>query len=147
MQKLLGYKGFIGLLAVLLSAAILMMPMAADAAAAKANVLPQGDVAQACADAEMQAEQDINGTTWLLIGCLIGIWGYLIANVLETNPPASALVGKSPEYVAKYTDCYKSKAKQIKSKNALYGCLAASAGWVLYYVLVVAAVSSAASVE
>ncbi len=146
MQKILGYKGFVGLLAIVLAASILMMPMAADAAAAKANALPQSS-AQACADAEMQAEQDINGTTWLLIGCVLGIWGYLIAYVLESNPPASALVGKSPEYVAKYTDCYKQKAKQIKTKNALYGCLAASAGWILYYVLVAAAVSSAATVE
>ena len=147
MQRILGYKGIVGVLAVLLAVSVLMMPIAADAAAAKANALPQADAAQACADAEMQAEQDVNGTTWLLIGCVLGIWGYLIAYVLESNPPASALVGKSPAYVAKYTDCYKQKAKQIKTKNALYGCLAASAGWILYYVLVAAAVSSAATIE
>jgi len=80
------------------------------------------DVGVACANAERQARSDISGGTWFLIGCVIGPIGYLLA-MSEPNPPSTHLLGKSPEYVAAYTDCYRRMGKSIKTKNAMTGCL------------------------
>ncbi len=143
MGKRLGYRVFVGALTLVLALSLLVMPLASDLVAA--NALPQADAQQACVDAEAQATQDINGTTWFLIGCIIGVWGYIVAIALESNPPSAALVGQSPEYVAAYTDCYKRKAKEIKSKNALYGCLAGTGATCLLYFLLFAAASGAES--
>ena len=40
---------------------------------------------------------------------------------IDTYPPASRLLGKSPEYVTFYTDAYKAKAKNIQGRAALIG--------------------------
>jgi hypothetical protein len=97
------------------------------------------DVATACMDAERQAKSDISGGTWFLIGCLIGPIGYLLA-MSEPNPPSTNLLGKSPEYVAAYTDCYRRMGKSIKTKNAMTGCIISVAVEVvlivIYYVLI-----------
>lgn len=94
-----------------------------------------------CADGERQAQSDISGGTWFAIGCLAGLIGYLIA-LSEPNPPAMQLMGKSPEYVAAYTDCYRNKGKSIKSKNALYGCLVGTGATVVIYAIIIAAASN-----
>ncbi len=142
MGERMGYRVVVGILALVLSISLIGMPLVSNVVAA--NALPQMDTQQACADAEAQAINDISGTTWFLIGCIIGVVGYLVAVAVETNPPASALVGQPPEYVAAYTDCYKRKAKEIKSKNALYGCLAGTGASCLFYLLLAAAAGSAA---
>jgi hypothetical protein len=103
------------------------------------------DVATACMDAERQAKSDISGGTWFLIGCLIGPIGYLLA-MSEPNPPSTNLLGKSPEYVAAYTDCYRRMGKAIKTKNAMTGCIISVAAevvlLVIYYVLIYEAVDT-----
>ena len=141
MQKLLSYKGFVSLIAFSLCFSLVIIPISVNASEAKAMNLPQ-EASQACADAEAQAQQDVNGTTWLAIGCLLGVTGWIIAMVVKSNPPASALVGKSPEYVAQYSDCYTKKAKEIKTKNALYGCLISTGAAILIDVLVIGAAAS-----
>ena len=104
-----------------------------------ASVLHAQDVGTACANAERQASSDISGGTWFLIGCVAGPIGYLIA-MSEPNPPSTHLLGKSPEYVAAYTDCYRRKGKSIKTKGALYGCLVATGVqlifWTIYFILI-----------
>ena len=104
-----------------------------------ASVLHAQDVATACMDAERQARSDISGGTWFLIGCVAGPIGYLIA-MSEPNPPSTHLLGRSPEYVAAYTDCYRKMGKSIKTKNALYGCLLAvgiqAIWWIIYFILI-----------
>ena len=57
----------------------------------------------------------------------------------EPNPPAAQLLGKSPEYVVAYTDCYRKKGKSIKTKNALYGCLVGTGVTVVIYAIIIAA--------
>jgi hypothetical protein len=52
------------------------------------------------------------------------------------------LMGKSPEYVAAYTDCYRKKGKSIKTKNALTGCLVGTGVTVAIYAIAIAAASS-----
>ena len=93
-----------------------------------------------CSDGERRAKEDINTTTWLAIGCLAGLIGYLIA-LSEPNPPATELLGKEPEYVASYTDCYRNEGKSIKSKNALTGCLVGTAASVALIVIIAASSS------
>lgn len=128
-------KVFIIVIVSLLSISLLATPLAANVAPAIAA--PPQDANQGCADGERQAQSDINGTTWFAIGCLAGLIGYLIA-MQEPNPPATQLLGKSPEYVAAYTDCYRKEGKSIKTKNAMYGCLA-NVGLAIVYVIIVAA--------
>ena len=69
------------------------------------------------------ARADVNGGTWFTIGCLLGCTGWLIAYMIEPNPPATRLLGKSPEYIAVYSDAYKKEAKKIQAQKALQGCL------------------------
>lgn len=128
-------------LIMLLSLSLLIIPFMTNTMQAQAQ-----DAATACLDAERQATSDVNSTTWLAIGCLTGVIGYLIA-MQESNPPATQLLGKSPEYVAAYTDCYRKKTKQIKTKNALTGCLVATAAYVVYMVVLISAVEDAATTD
>jgi hypothetical protein len=98
----------------------------------------------ACADAERQATQDFSASTWFAIGCLAGVTGWLVSIIIDSSAPASPLVGKSPEYVAAYSDCYRQKAKDIRSKNALTGCIVSTTVIVVTYsVLLIAAASTA----
>src|SRR5690606_5187187 len=60
----------------------------------------------ACTDANAQARDDTNNIVWMLGGCLATVLTVLAAQIIEPEPPASALLGQSPEYVAQYTDCY-----------------------------------------
>lgn len=108
-------------LCLLLPASLLLSPLAFNLNAAEKTILLQ-DSSTACSDAADQAKRDVSGGTWFMIGCLAGIIGVLIAQ-MENNPPAMALLGKSQEYVAAYTDCYRKETKSIKSKNAITGCL------------------------
>lgn len=113
----------------------------------QANLYSQDaqEVQTACLDGERQAQSDINGGTWFIIGCLAGLIGYLIA-LSEPNPPATQLLGKSPDYVAAYTDCYRRKGKDIKSKKALTGCLIGTlASAVVWTIVIVAAADESSS--
>ncbi|MBC8484844.1 MAG: hypothetical protein H8D45_02235 [Bacteroidetes bacterium] len=97
-------------------------------------------------DAERQAMLDVDKTLWLAIGCLIGFVGVAVGYLIEPKPPQSALLGKSPEYVAVYTDAYQKKAKSIQGTQALYGCIANTVAWVAVYVLLIAAAESTGSI-
>ncbi|NUM80177.1 hypothetical protein HUU42_05170 [bacterium] len=111
---------------------LLLTPLASQFAMAQDN---KGDVSAACSLAEQRAEMDINGGTWFIIGCLGGIIGWLIAEAVDSNPPATELVGKSEEFVAKYSDCYKAKAKSIKTSKAITGCLVGTGISVILYAI------------
>ncbi|MDE0401757.1 MAG: hypothetical protein OYL97_10815 [Candidatus Poribacteria bacterium] len=51
------------------------------------------------------------GSPW---GCVVGqITGIVGSSFYRPNPPAERLLGKSPEYVAFYTEAYKAKTAQI----------------------------------
>lgn len=80
--------------------------------------------ARATAAAEQDATDHVNKSLWFFGGCLGGILIIIIANVHEPSPPASSLLGKSPEYVSFYTDAYKAKARNIQTSQAMRGCVA-----------------------
>lgn len=93
-------------------------------------------------EAQIQARNDVSGTLWLAVGCLLGFVGWLGAILIIPNPPAVSLLGKSPEYVAAYTDAYRVQAKSIQSNQALVGCLVGTGLEVLAYALLIAAAKS-----
>ncbi|MCK4396557.1 hypothetical protein KAW96_08195 [candidate division WOR-3 bacterium] len=108
-----------------LAVVILALPLLIDAQ----------ETANAVAQAQVDAANDVNSTLWMGAGCLFGILGVGAAYVIEPSPKAARLLGKSPEYVAAYTDAYKQKAKSVQTSNAWIGCLVGSA---LYLLLILA---------
>ena len=123
----------LGMISVLLCALLIAIPVFAQ----------QQDAA---AQALIDAQRNISGTTWLIIGIFLGIIGYVIALASPPSAPASALLGKSSDYVAVYSDTYKEEGKKIQMRSAMVGCLIGVGVEVLLVVVLVAAASSAASV-
>ncbi len=88
---------------------------------------------------KIAGERDAQGNpAWILAGCLLGVFGIVLAYIIEPSVPTTALMGKSPEYVKGYADGYKAKTR---SKNALYA-LYGLAVWVAVVVLAAAGGSS-----
>lgn len=78
---------------------------------------------EAIAAAERDVQVDINKGLWFVGGCLGGVVGVIIAYAVEPAPPATRLLGKSPEYVAFYTDAYTQRAKTLQANSAIGGCI------------------------
>ena len=93
---------------------------------------------------EQAARANTNGTMWLAVGCIGGLLGLVVAYVYEPNPPATLLLGKSPEYVAAYTDAYKTTAKSVQSGKALTGCIVGTIVTAVLYAVAIAAASDSA---
>lgn len=89
----------------------------------------QTDLSQARMQAEIDAKRDANAVVYFIAGCAGSLLGLLIAQVVTASPPQTALIGKSPEYVAAYTDVYVKKVKSIRTKYSLYGCGASVVVW------------------
>ena len=79
--------------------------------------------AKACTDAKLDAQEDIDAKLWIGAGCLFGLLGVGAAYIIKPSPPMSRLLGKSPDYVAVYTACYKDEGKKIQVKSAVKGCM------------------------
>ena len=77
--------------------------------------------AEATAAGEADAEATVNKTLWFAAGLLMPVVGVIGGYVLGPSPPSSKLLGKSPEYVAFYTDAYQAKAKNLQGRSALIG--------------------------
>ncbi len=94
-------------------------------------------------DAQLAAEENTSKILWFGAGFLGGIIGVILAYVIKPSPPASTLVGKSPDYVAAYTDAYKDECKRIQTKYAWIGCGTQSVLTLIYYLAVLSATASA----
>ncbi len=90
---------------------------------------------QAMSAAEAQAERDTNTTTWIAAGCLLGVLGWFLATLHKPEPPATALLGQTPQYVAEYIDAYQAKAKSIATGRAMTGCLIGTGVYAVSYVV------------
>ncbi len=77
--------------------------------------------AEAHLTAEQDAESDAKKVRWFFIGLFGNILGILIASIYEPTPPASRLLGKSPEHAALYTDSYKAKSRRIQVRLSAIG--------------------------
>ena len=93
-------------------------------------------------EAEVAAERDAEARTqkpvWFIFGCVGGLLAVAYVYLYEPSIPAGALLGKSPEYVAFYTDAYTLKAKDIQMKAALGGCVTGSLAYGILFVISVA---------
>lgn len=96
----------------------------------------QGDITAGRIAGSQAARMNTNGTLWLAVGCLAGIIGVAVAYVVEAQPSATMLLGKSPEYVAAYADAYRATGKSVQTGKAWTGCLL---GALIYVGLVVLA--------
>ncbi len=99
---------------------ILMLVVALGMAVLPAVLYAQEE---ACVEARMDAQREVNTGMWFAIGFFLGVVGWLIAYVMEPSPPAAKLIGADPEYVAVYTQCYKAEAKRLQADAALKGCI------------------------
>ena len=85
---------------------------------------------------EQAANASVSGTMWLAIGCVGGLVGLIVAYAFEPNPPATQLLGKTPEYVAAYTEAYKETSKKIQVSKAWVGCIASTIASIVLSVIV-----------
>jgi hypothetical protein len=108
-------------------------------AGAPAYAPPPVDTSRATMEATQDAQADNNGVLWFFAGCLLGLIGVVIALVAEPTPPAARLMGKSPEYLAIYTQTYKSEGKSAQLRSALWGLGTAVVVVVIIYVIIIVA--------
>ncbi len=101
-----------------------------------------GTSAEGAVAGQMDGKANTNGILWLGAGCLFELVGLAAAYLYTPNPPAMRLLGKSPEYVAAYTDAYGDAAKSVQTNNAWIGCIASTLVGAAYYVVVLAAFST-----
>ena len=98
--------------------------------------------AEATAAGERDAEARTNKTVWRLLGCVGGLIVVGATYFYEPAPPAGSLLGKSPEYIAYYTDAYKQKSKNLQFRGAVEGCVAGSCIAGVLYAVAIAAVAA-----
>ncbi len=77
---------------------------------------------QAIEDAKRDVEVHINKPMWVAIGCLIPVFGLLGPYLYRPPVPTGRTIGKPPEYVAFYTDAYKTEMEKLQFQYALTGC-------------------------
>ena len=92
-------------------------------------------------------EADSSGALWFFAGCVLGVWGVVIGYVVDPSPPATRLMGKSPEYVMTYTAAYKTAGKSAQGKQALIGCGVGAVVSVALYLVIVFAIIRGSSVQ
>ena len=95
--------------------------------------------AEAIVAGERDAQADVNTGLWFLAGCCGTAVGVIVAYAVEPVPPATRLLGKSPEYVAFYTDAYTAKAKSLQANSALGGCVVSALVYVVSWTVLFAA--------
>lgn len=105
-------------------------------------ILAQNDRAQGLADGERDARSQVNKTTWIIAGCLTGGFSYLYPDLFAYNVPQSRLVGKSPEYIAAFTDSYLDTRKSIIHSGSCIGGVIYWGACIIYVVVVAAAAST-----
>ncbi len=106
------------------------------------------DVGTAVQDGRNDADTQISGLLWFGAGCLLDWVGIVLGYVLSPTPDGSRLIGKSPAYVAAYTDAYQSEGKSYQGIHAVYGCITqavvVAAFYVVYFVIILGAAAAAA---
>ena len=73
--------------------------------------------------ATQDAEAAFDERLWYFTGLLFTAGGYFLAHTYYRPVPAVPLLGKSPEYVAFYTDSYRERSRELRSYAARTGCI------------------------
>lgn len=79
--------------------------------------------AQAISDAERDASAHLNKLLWFTTGFSLPVIGVFWSQRNQRSIPGARLLGKSPEYVAFYTNAYRIKMKKLRFNWSLLGCL------------------------
>ena len=85
----------------------------------------------------MDAKRDAKRTdvsAWALGGCLLPGVAIIVASAITPPIPLTKLIGKSPAYIAFYTDTYQQEAKSKRISAAVGGCVG---GTFLYLLIIV----------
>ena len=90
------------------------------------------DIQQALLDARRDASKDVGSVYWFASGFFCGIFGVAFAYVAQTDVPTAKLLGKSPEYVAFYTDTYNIETRNAKTRASVGGCVTWSVIYLSY---------------
>ncbi len=114
----------------------------ANGAQPAAQPVQGGDGPQALQDAVADAEVDVNGGTWFVLGCVLNVYGVLAAWFTDPSPPYARLMGKPEPYVRSYLPAYRAEASSLRQRYALYGCLASVGAMLVYSTVVVSLTSS-----
>ena len=93
-------------------------------------------------DAKNDARANTSGSNWFLLGCFGSVFTVAFVYTVEPSPPQTRLLGKSPEYVAAYSDTYRNEVRSLRAKYTLYGVLTNCVCFVTFYVFLIAAASS-----
>ena len=83
---------------------------------------------------EQAAKANANTTLWFFAGCCLNMYGVVTSYIYEPTPSAVELLGKSPEYVAAYTDAYTNISKSIQMRSSLTGLMVLIVSYVAVYV-------------
>ena len=78
---------------------------------------------QAIMDARADALKDFSSTEWLMLGCCLGVFGYVVSLASTEEIPVDRFIGKSPEYVYFYSEEYQRKSTQLKTDSAFGGMM------------------------
>lgn len=98
------------------------------------------------AKAKKQAGQDAPGFIFGIYGCMAPLIVPLVVGsgwMYKPSPPPTAVVGKSPEYVALFTETYQRHMQKAAAKWAWYGSAVGCLFWVALSVLTVFAAEEA----
>ena len=91
------------------------------------NMGPNPVEAQAINDAERDASAHLNKLLWVTTGFSLPVIGIFLSQRNQRSIPGARLLGKSPEYVAFYTNTYRIKMKKLRFNWSLLGCLSSTA--------------------
>jgi len=124
------------LIALALTVAVLVYPTTVLASEG------EGTAAEGTIAGQADARTNTSSILWFGAGCLFELLGVAAAYLITPNPPAMRLLGKSPEYVAAYTDAYSASARSVQTNNAWLGCIVSTLAGTGVYILAALASSS-----
>jgi len=87
---------------------------------------------KAIANAKKDGKRDAPGIVFALYGCVAPIISPIVigsGRVFKPSPPPTAIVGKSPEYVALYTETYQRSMQKAAAKKAWMGSIVGCVGY------------------
>jgi len=97
---------------------------------------------------KMEGEQAASGSAiWFVGGFCCGLVGVGAAYVFPPDPPAEALLGKSPEYIMGYKEGYQNKARRKNLMYAGVGYATACCIGIIWYAVAISAAANAADDE
>lgn len=72
---------------------------------------------------ERAAKERFEESKWQAIGCVGGILGIGLAYMQEPIIPPIGIMGKSPTYIAAYTESFRTTTQNLQARKATEGCV------------------------